>query len=136
MLLSPRKNGLTSLFKEVRVLKVTQAAPCTYSPFVMLSCVSRPGQLQHSLECATTTLALLYDVRLAIFGWRAQVTSGTKRGGLAKGVFCKMQCHAQGPTKKQRALCPAVHLALKAPQPREARTILQKPPPNNPFLGS
>ena len=50
-----------------------------------------------------------------------------QKGGFSKGSFCRDQGHGQGNKKYPRALAPAVHLALRAPQPREAY-ILRKPP--------
>ena len=50
-----------------------------------------------------------------------------RKGGFGKGGFCRVQCHGQGKKKFPRILAPTVHLALRAPQPREAY-ILQKPP--------
>ena len=57
-----------------------------------------------------------------------------RKGGFSKGDFCRLQCHAQG-NKNIRALGPAVHLALRAPQPREAyifATLLLKCDANGP----
>ena len=55
-----------------------------------------------------------------------------KKGGFSKGGFCRVQCHAQGNKKYPGALGPAVHLPLRAPQPREAY-IFAKPPLKNPL---
>ena len=49
-----------------------------------------------------------------------------RKGGFSKGGFCRVQCHGQGNKKYPRTLAPAGHLALRAPQPREAY-VLQKP---------
>ena len=43
-----------------------------------------------------------------------------RKGGFSKGGFCRVQCHSEGNTKYPRIFGPAVHLALGAPQPREA----------------
>ena len=51
----------------------------------------------------------------------------TKKGGFSKGGFSRVQCHDQGNKTIPRLLGPAVRLALRAPQPREAYSFLQKP---------
>ena len=56
-----------------------------------------------------------------------------KKGGFSKGGFCRVQRHFEGNKKGPRTLAPAVHLALRASQPREAY-ILQKPPSKNPLF--
>ena len=56
-----------------------------------------------------------------------------RKGGFSKGGFCRVECHAQGNKKYPRIFGPAVRLALRAPQPREAY-MLQKPPSKNPLL--
>ena len=56
-----------------------------------------------------------------------------RKGGFSKGVFCRVQCHAQGNKKYPRILGPAVHLALRALQPREVY-ISAKTPFKNPLL--
>ena len=55
------------------------------------------------------------------------------KGVLANGGFFGVQCRSQGNKKYPRTLGPAVHLALRAPQPTEAY-ILQNPPPENPLF--
>ena len=51
-----------------------------------------------------------------------------RKGGFSKGGFCRVQCHDGGnKNKNPRILAPAVHLTLRASEPREAY-ILQKPP--------
>ena len=59
-----------------------------------------------------------------------------RRGALAKGGFCRMQCRAQENTKHPRALDPAVHLVLRSPHPRKASSMsfLQEPPLQIPLL--
>ena len=56
-----------------------------------------------------------------------------RQGGLSKGGFCRVQCHGQGNQKYPRILAPAVHLALRAPHPRQAY-ILQNPPSKSPLF--
>ena len=56
-----------------------------------------------------------------------------RKGGFSKGGFCRVQCHSQGNKKYLGILAPAVHLAPRAPQLREAH-ILQKPPSKNPLF--
>ena len=55
-----------------------------------------------------------------------------RNGGFSKGGFCRIHCHPQENKNYPRKLGPAVHLALRAPQPREAnifvKTPLLKPP--------
>ena len=63
-------------------------------------------------------------------GWKHQEP---RKGGFSKGGFCRVECHAQGNKEYPRTLGPAVHLALRAPQPRKAY-ILQKPPSKNPLF--
>ena len=50
-----------------------------------------------------------------------------RKGGFRKGGFCRVQCHGQGNKKYRRTLAPAVHLALRAPQPREACNFAKTP---------
>ena len=46
--------------------------------------------------------------------------SEPRKGGFSKGGFCRVQGQAQGHKKYQRALGPAMRLALTASRPREA----------------
>ena len=55
-----------------------------------------------------------------------------RKGGFSKGGFCRVQCHGQRSKKYPKILAPAVHLASRAPQPREAY-ILQNPLLKTPF---
>ena len=55
-------------------------------------------------------------------------------GGFSKGGYCRVECHAQGNKKCPMILGLAVHLALRAPQPREAYTLQKKPSKTPPFL--
>ena len=57
---------------------------------------------------------------------------GPRKGGFSKGGFCRVQCHGQGSKEYPRILAPAVHLAPRAAQPREAY-ILQSPLLKTPF---
>ena len=56
-----------------------------------------------------------------------------EKGVLAKGVSVESSVTAKETKKHPRILAPAVHLALRASQPREAY-IFQKPPSKNPLL--
>ena len=60
-------------------------------------------------------------------------TQKPRQWGFSKGGFCRVHCHGQGNKKYPRILGPAVHLALRAPKPREAY-ILQKPHSKNPLF--
>ena len=52
-----------------------------------------------------------------------------RRGAFSKGGFCRVQCHSQG---NKKSLGPAVHVALRAPQPREECILAKKPPLKTP----
>ena len=64
-----------------------------------------------------------------------QICQEPRKGGFSKGGFCRVQCHGQGNKEYPRILAPAVDLALRAPQPREAY-ILKKPPSKNPLFSA
>ena len=49
------------------------------------------------------------------------------KGGFSKGGFCRVPCHARRNTRNPRLLGPAVHLALRAPQPRETYIFAKTP---------
>ena len=55
----------------------------------------------------------------------------SRKGCFSKGGFHRVECRAQGNKKYPRILGPAVHLELRAPQPREAyilkKSLLKKP---------
>ena len=70
-------------------------------------------------------------IRSTSVRWKKE-TQEPRKGGFSKGVFCRAKCHAEGKTYS-RILGPAVHLALSAPQPREAY-ILQKHPSKTPLF--
>ena len=47
-----------------------------------------------------------------------------RKGGFSKGGFCRVECHTQGNKKDPKMSGPAVHLAPRAPQPRETFTFV------------
>ena len=57
-----------------------------------------------------------------------------RKGGFSQWGFCRIQCHAQDSNNYPRVLGPAVHVALRAPQPREAYILLTKTSFQNPLL--
>ena len=61
--------------------------------------------------------------------------SGTKTGGLAKGVSAESSVAPKKPTKP-KDMGPAVHFALRAPQAREAYIFAKNPSKNPLFSGS
>ena len=63
------------------------------------------------------------NLSFARISWKSQEL---RKGGFSKGSFCRVQCHGQGNQEYPRILAPAVDLALRAPQPREAY-MLQTP---------
>ena len=56
-----------------------------------------------------------------------------EKGVLSNGAFGRVQCHAQGNRKYARIMVPAVHLAFRAPQPREAYTFAKSNLLKTPF---
>ena len=61
-------------------------------------------------------------------------TQEPSKGGFRKGGFCRARCHGQGNKNYPRILGPAVHLALRAPQPREAYILAKKLSKSSLFL--
>ena len=55
------------------------------------------------------------------------IVRNQEKGGFSKGGLCRVQCHAQGNKGYPRMLGPAVHVALRAPQPREACVFAKTP---------
>ena len=88
------------------------------------------GPRRPCVLCAAIQIARLASIHLA-FG--PSGSQEPRKGGFSKGGFCRVERDAQGNNKYPRILGPAVHLALRVAQPKEAY-ILQKPPSKNPLF--
>ena len=91
--------------------------------------------IYHSMSChGSCGRNLKISSPRASGAWGAQQKfRNQEKGVLAKGVSVKTSVTAKETKKYPRILAAAVHLALRAPQPREG-CILQKPPSKNPLF--
>ena len=124
-LVSPRNHDKQQKSANWELLYILQRGLSTFLPLCLCSYATKS---LHHLEriAARPRIPCLYSGVISF-------CQEPRKGGFSKGGFCRVQCHGQRDKKYPRILAPAVHLALRAPQPREAY-IVQKPRSKNPLF--
>ena len=96
---------------------------------LLLCCQSTLMEGLEKTVCTSSNPKHLYDdMSKGRLFREATLVQEPRKGGFGKGRFCRVQCRTQGDKKYPSMLGPAVHLALRAPHPREARIFAQTLP--------